>query len=192
MSRGVLPRGLSNTCPQACTLRGAVAWHGLVSNEPKQDLISTKVAAGQSNSTVRCRTTGAADGLAGPDPTCPPVAPKPPDGEPSIFLFRFYRIARLHHRPNGSASSWGSCRCQPAMDGALRRDSVGFDEGCAHMAGERKPYPLPFVQGLQATAKGAARDHPGFRRIAVQICNARLRKQLGHSRCHVELQIRKV
>jgi hypothetical protein len=29
-----------------------------------------------------------------------------------------------HHHPNGSASPLGSSRCQPAMDGALRRDSV--------------------------------------------------------------------
>ena len=36
MSRGFLPRGLSNTCPQVCATRSAVASHGQVSNKPKQ------------------------------------------------------------------------------------------------------------------------------------------------------------
>lgn len=35
MSRGFLPRGLSNTCPQVCATRSAVASHGQVSNKPK-------------------------------------------------------------------------------------------------------------------------------------------------------------
>ena len=37
MSRGFLPRGLSNTCPQVCATRSAVASHGQVSNKPKQE-----------------------------------------------------------------------------------------------------------------------------------------------------------
>ena len=40
MSRGFLPRGLSNTCPQACAMRGAVASHGQVANKPKHFLSS--------------------------------------------------------------------------------------------------------------------------------------------------------
>jgi len=38
MSRGFLPRGLSNTCPQVCATRSAVASHGQVSNKPKQKM----------------------------------------------------------------------------------------------------------------------------------------------------------
>ena len=38
MSRGFLPRGLSNTCPQVCATRSAVASHGQVSNKPKHFL----------------------------------------------------------------------------------------------------------------------------------------------------------
>ena len=38
MSRGFLPRGLSNTCPQVCATRSAVASHGQVSNKPKHQL----------------------------------------------------------------------------------------------------------------------------------------------------------
>ena len=40
MSRGFLPRGLSNTCPQVCATRSAVASHGQVSNKPKHKLTS--------------------------------------------------------------------------------------------------------------------------------------------------------
>ena len=35
MSRGFLPRGLSNTCPQVCATRSAVASHGQVSNSKR-------------------------------------------------------------------------------------------------------------------------------------------------------------
>ena len=50
MSRGFLPRGLSNTCPQVCATRSAVASHGQVSNKPKQ---LRSVAAGASMHGVR-------------------------------------------------------------------------------------------------------------------------------------------
>lgn len=39
--------------------------------------------------------------------------------------------ASLHHHPIGTASPWGSCRRQPAMDGARRRDSVDHARPCA-------------------------------------------------------------
>jgi hypothetical protein len=36
-ARGFLPRGLSNTCPQACAMHGTAVSHGQVSNKPKQN-----------------------------------------------------------------------------------------------------------------------------------------------------------
>ena len=47
MSRGFLPRGLSNTCPQVCATRSAVASHGQVSNKPKHQPTSVAAFVGE-------------------------------------------------------------------------------------------------------------------------------------------------